>query len=155
MDEDEGEEFHDVNQRASQFFNKLIEVHWLEPRRASLNEHYVLIVPALRQLLCLFRELAENRPAELKDFAVTLRSLCRTTAHWIPTGFGPTTTRMKWQMIDRSSASSRRAGRRNQWRLRQSATTKAGKIHRSKRARAFRRRFLALAQFATIRFLCP
>jgi len=77
LDEDEGGQFRDLNQRASQFFNQLIEVHWLEPRRVSLDEHYVLIVPALRQLLRLLRELAENRPAELKDFAATLRSLCR------------------------------------------------------------------------------
>jgi len=76
LEEDEGGQFRDLNQRASQFFNKLIEVHWLEPRRVSLDEHYVLIVPALRQLLRLLRELAENRPAELKDFAATLRSLC-------------------------------------------------------------------------------
>ena len=75
--EDEGGHFRDLNQRASQFFNKLIEVHWLEPRRVSLDEHYVLIAPALHQLLRLLRELAENRPAELKDFAATLRSLCR------------------------------------------------------------------------------
>jgi len=77
LDEDEGGQFRDLNQRASQFFNKLIEVHWLEPRRVSLDEHYVLIVPALRQLLRLLHEMAENRPAELKDFAATLRSLCR------------------------------------------------------------------------------
>jgi hypothetical protein len=77
LDDDEGGQFRDLNQRASQFFNKLIEVHWLEPRRVSLDEHYVLIVPALRQMLRLLRELAEDRPAELKDFAATLRSLCR------------------------------------------------------------------------------
>ncbi len=77
LDEDEGGQFRDLNQRASQFFNKLIEVRWLEPRRVSLDEHYVLIAPALHQLLRLLRELAENRPAELKDFAATLRSLCR------------------------------------------------------------------------------
>jgi hemerythrin-like domain-containing protein len=77
LEEDEGGQFRDLNQRASQFFNKLIEVHWIEPRRISLDEHYVLIAPALRQLLRLLRELAENRPAELKDFAATLRSLCR------------------------------------------------------------------------------
>jgi hypothetical protein len=77
LEADEGGQFRDLNQRASQFFNKLIEVHWLEPRRVSLDEHYVLIVPALRQLLRLLRELAENRTAELKDFAATLRSLCR------------------------------------------------------------------------------
>ena len=77
LDEDEGGQFRDLNQRASQFFNKLIEVHWLEPRRVSLDEHYVLIAPALHQLLRLLRDLAENRPAELKDFAATLRSICR------------------------------------------------------------------------------
>ncbi|MEO8426843.1 MAG: Wadjet anti-phage system protein JetA family protein, partial [Verrucomicrobiota bacterium] len=76
LDEDEGGRFRDLNQRAAQFFNKLIEVHWLEPRRVSLDEHYVLITPPLRRLLRLLRDLAEDRPAELKDFAATLRSLC-------------------------------------------------------------------------------
>lgn len=75
--EDEGGQFRDLNQRASQFFNKLIEVHWLEPRRVSLDEYFVLIAPALHQLLRLLRQLAENRPAELKDFSATLRSLCQ------------------------------------------------------------------------------
>ena len=74
--EDEGGSFRDLNQRAAQFFNKLIEAHWIEPRRVSLDEHHVLITPPLRRLLRLLRELAEDRPAELKDFAVTLRSLC-------------------------------------------------------------------------------
>jgi len=77
LEEDEGGQFRDLNQRAAQFFNKLLEVHWIEPRRISLDEHYVLIAPALRRLLRLLRELAENRPAELKDFAATLRSLCQ------------------------------------------------------------------------------
>ena len=76
LDEDEGGQFRDLNQRAGQFFNKLLEVHWLEPRRVSLDEHYVLIAPALRRLLRMLHELAEDRPAELKDFAATLRSLC-------------------------------------------------------------------------------
>ena len=75
--DDEGGQLRDQNQRAGQFFNKLIEAHWLEPRRVSLDEHYVLITPRLRRLLRLLRELAEDRPAELKDFAATLRSLCR------------------------------------------------------------------------------
>ncbi|HYG36403.1 MAG TPA: Wadjet anti-phage system protein JetA family protein, partial [Clostridia bacterium] len=75
--EDEGGQLRDLNQRAAQFFNKLIEAHWLQPRRVSLDEHYVLITPQLRRLLRLLRELAEDRPAELKDFAATLRSLCR------------------------------------------------------------------------------
>lgn len=77
LDDDEGGQLRDLNQRAAQFFNKLIEAHWLEPRRISLDEHFVLITPQLRRLLRLLRELAEDRPAELKDFAATLRSLCR------------------------------------------------------------------------------
>lgn len=92
LDEDEGGQFRDLNQRASQFFNKLIEAHWLEPRRISLDEHYVLIVPALRHLLRLLRELAEDRPAELKDFAATLRSICRdllTDGALNPNNLGP------------------------------------------------------------------
>lgn len=76
LDEDEGGNFRDLNQRAGQFFNKLIEVHWLEPRRTSLDAHHVLITPPLRRLIRLLTELAEDRPAELKDFAATLRSLC-------------------------------------------------------------------------------
>ncbi len=77
LDEDEGGQLRDLAQRAAQFFNKLIEAHWLEPRRLSLDEHFVLITPQVRRLLRLLRELAEDRPAELKDFAATLRSLCR------------------------------------------------------------------------------
>lgn len=77
LEEDEGGQFRDLTQRAGQFFNKLLEARWLEPRRVSLDENYVLIAPALRRLLRLLQELAEDRPAELKDFAATLRSLCR------------------------------------------------------------------------------
>src|SRR5258708_19399091 len=77
LDDDEGGQLRELNQRAAQFFNKLIEAHWLEPRRISLDEHFVLITPQLRRLLRLLRELAEDRPAELRDFAATLRSLCR------------------------------------------------------------------------------
>lgn len=77
LEEDEGGQFRDLNQRAGQFFNKLLEARWLVARRVSLDEHYVLITPALRRLIRLLRELAEDRPAELRDFAATLRSLCR------------------------------------------------------------------------------
>jgi len=77
LDEDEGGRFRDLQQRAAQFFNKLLEVHWLEPRRVSLDEHFVLIAPPLHTLLEMLRKMAENRPAELKDFAATLRSLCK------------------------------------------------------------------------------
>ncbi len=76
LDEDEGGNFRDLHQRAAQFFNKLIEAHWLEPRRVSLDLHHVLITPPLRRMIRLLGELSEDRPAELKDFAVTLRSLC-------------------------------------------------------------------------------
>jgi hypothetical protein len=77
LDEDEGGQLRDLGQRAAQFFNKLLEAHWLEPRRVSLDENYVLIAPALRHLLSALREMAKDRPADLKDFAATLRSLCR------------------------------------------------------------------------------
>ncbi|MSU61468.1 MAG: hypothetical protein EXS31_03580 [Pedosphaera sp.] len=77
LEEDEGGLFRDLNQRAGQFFNKLLESHWIAARRVSLDEHFVLVAPALRRLVRLLRELAEDRPAELKDFATTLRSLCR------------------------------------------------------------------------------
>ncbi len=76
LEEDEGGQFRDLTQRAGQFFNKLLEAHWIRTRRVSLDEHQILIAPALRRLLRMLRELAEDRPAELKDFAVTLRSLC-------------------------------------------------------------------------------
>jgi len=77
LEEDEGGQLRDLNQRAGQFFNQLLQVHWLQPRRTSLDEHHVLIAPPLRRLLRMLQELAEDRPAELKDFAATLRSLCR------------------------------------------------------------------------------
>ncbi len=77
LDEDEGGHFRDLGQRAGQFFNRLLEARWIEPRRVNLDEQYVLIAPPLRRLVRLLRELAEDRPAELKDFAATLRSLCQ------------------------------------------------------------------------------
>lgn len=76
LEADEGGELRDYNQRAVQFFHKLIEAHWLEPRRVSLDEQFVLVTPTLRRLLRLLQEVAADHPAELKDFAVTLRSLC-------------------------------------------------------------------------------
>lgn len=77
LDEDEGGQFRDLNLRAAQFFKKLLEVHWIQPRRVSLDENYVLISPPLRRLLRMLRELGEDRPAELRDFASTLRALCK------------------------------------------------------------------------------
>ena len=76
LDEDEGGRLVDANQRAGQFFNKLLEAGWIQDRRISLDERWVLISPRLRLLLRLLRDLAEDRPAELKDFAATLRALC-------------------------------------------------------------------------------
>jgi hypothetical protein len=77
LEEDEGGQLRDLSQRAGQFFNRLIEARWLEPRHVSLDENQILVTPPLRRLLRLLRELAEDRPAELKDFSATLRSLCR------------------------------------------------------------------------------
>jgi len=62
----------DVNQRAGQFFNKLLEAGWIQERRISLDERWVLVSPRLRLLLRLLRDLAEDRPAELKDFCEDL-----------------------------------------------------------------------------------
>ncbi len=76
LEEDEGGGFKDLYQRAGHFFNRLIESHWIQERRIDLDKHYVLISPGLRRLLHLLRDLAEDRPAELKDFTTTLRSLC-------------------------------------------------------------------------------
>lgn len=77
LDEDEGGLFRDLNQRAATFFNKLLEARWLDSRRVSLDEHFVLITPSLRRLIRMLRELGEDRPEDLKDFAATLRSICR------------------------------------------------------------------------------
>lgn len=76
LEEDEGGQFRDLAQRAGQFLNKLLEAHWIEHRRVSLGEQFVLISPHLRRLLRTLHDLVENRPAELKDFAATLRSIC-------------------------------------------------------------------------------
>jgi len=76
LDDDEGGRLIDASQRAGQFFNKLLEAGWIQDRRISLDERWVLVSPRLRLLLRLLRDLAEDRPAELKDFAATLRALC-------------------------------------------------------------------------------
>lgn len=75
---EEGANTQDLRQRASKIFNQLLEAGWIEDRRVSLDEHWVLISPALRPLLRLLRDLAEQDVAELKDFAATLRSVCAT-----------------------------------------------------------------------------
>jgi hypothetical protein len=76
--EDEGAQSTDLRQRAGTLFSRLTEARWVTERRVSLDEHWVLISPELRPLLRLLRELATNETAELKDFAGTLRSICKT-----------------------------------------------------------------------------
>ena len=75
---DEGANTQDLRQRAGKIFNQMLEAAWIEDRRVSLDEHWVLISPSLRPLLRLLRDLAEQDVAELKDFAATLRSICAT-----------------------------------------------------------------------------
>ena len=76
--EDEGANFGDLKQRAGQIFNKLLEAGWLHERTVSLDERWVLLTPRLRPLIRLLRNLARDRIGELKDFAATLLSICRT-----------------------------------------------------------------------------
>jgi hypothetical protein len=78
LDEDEGAQFNDLRQRAGQIFNKLLEAGWLQERTVSLDEQWVLLTPRLRPLIRLLRELAQNKISELRDFAATLTSICRT-----------------------------------------------------------------------------
>lgn len=78
LEDDEGAALQDVRQRAGQFYNKLIEAGWLQERRVSLDERWVLITPHLRLLLRTLRDLANQDPADLRDFAATLRSICLT-----------------------------------------------------------------------------
>jgi len=78
LDDDEGAGLGDVRQRAGQFFNKLIEAGWLQERRVSLDERWVLVTPNLRRLLRVLREMASQDAADLRDFAATLRSICQT-----------------------------------------------------------------------------
>ncbi len=80
LDLDEGGDTEDVRVRASKIFNKLLEARWLEDRTASLDERWVLISPAVRPLLRMLRDLAEDDVAELKGFADVLGLICRTLA---------------------------------------------------------------------------
>lgn len=77
LDPDEGGGFADARQKAAQLYNKLLEAGWLHERRLSLAETWVLVTPALRWTVRLLRELSKTDAADLKDFAATLRSLCR------------------------------------------------------------------------------
>ena len=76
--EDEGAALRDARQRAGQFFNRLIAAGWLEDQTLGLHERWAVITPGLRPLLRMLRDLAEDRVAELKTFADTLRGLCLT-----------------------------------------------------------------------------
>ena len=78
LDEDEGAALRDSRQRAGQFFNRLIAAGWLEDQTLGLHERWAVITPGLRPLLRMLRDLAEDRIAELKTFADTLRGLCQT-----------------------------------------------------------------------------
>jgi len=77
LDADEGAGFTDVRQKASQIYNRMLEAHWLHQRAVALGDYQVLLTPALRWTVRLLRELSRNDPTELRDFAATLRSLCR------------------------------------------------------------------------------
>jgi hypothetical protein len=68
----------DIRVRAGRVFNHLLDARWLEDRPESLHERWVLISPALRPLLIMFRELATETVGELAYFADTLDGICRT-----------------------------------------------------------------------------
>ena len=78
LEADEGGDTDDSRMRAGKFFNNLLEARWLEDRTISLDERRVLISPALRPLLRMLRDLAEDEIAELKGFADMLRLICHT-----------------------------------------------------------------------------
>lgn len=77
LEEDEGGGYTDLGQKATLLYNKLLEAKWITERRISLSEYYIIIAPQLRLLLRALDDVAENRPEELKDFSVGLRSLCK------------------------------------------------------------------------------
>ena len=74
--DDEGGLLTDISQRGGQLYNRLCAEQWLQERRKSFTERWVLITPGLRMLVSFLGDLAKNRPADLKDFAGTLRSIC-------------------------------------------------------------------------------
>lgn len=75
--DDEGGFTSDPQQKATQFFNRLLDAHWMSERRVSLSDQRILMAPQLRFLLGALTDLAENRPEELKDFGAGLHSLCQ------------------------------------------------------------------------------
>lgn len=78
LEADEGGDLSDVRARAGRFYNKLLEVRWLEAHSASLHERWAVISPALRPVLRMWKSLAVEELAELKGFADTLRQVCTT-----------------------------------------------------------------------------
>lgn len=77
FDLDEGAGFSDTRQKAGQLFNRMIEAGWLHERTVTLGASTVLVTPALRWTIRLLRELGKSEETDFKDFAATLRSLCR------------------------------------------------------------------------------
>lgn len=76
--EHEGGNLADVRVKTGRIFNNLLDVRWLEDRPESLHDRWVVISPALRPLLRMLRELSTDEIGELKSFADTLESACRT-----------------------------------------------------------------------------
>ena len=75
---EEGGETADVQVRASRVYHRLLEAGWLDLRPESLHEPWLVISPGLRPLLRMLRELSSDEVGELRSFAVTLESVCRT-----------------------------------------------------------------------------
>jgi hypothetical protein len=76
--DDEGAALRDVRQRAGSLYSRLLAAGWIEEQTLGLHERWTVISPMLRPLMRMLRDLAEDRAAELKTFADTLRGLCET-----------------------------------------------------------------------------
>jgi hypothetical protein len=76
--DDEGAALRDVRQRAGSMYSRLISSGWIEEQTLGLHERWTVISPMLRPLMRMLRDLAEDRAAELKTFADTLRGVCET-----------------------------------------------------------------------------
>jgi hypothetical protein len=74
----EGGQLADVRIRASRVFNNMLTALWIEERPESLHDRWIIMSPALRPLLRMLRELGSEEIGELKSFADTLESACRT-----------------------------------------------------------------------------
>lgn len=76
--ENEGGLLVDARIRANRVFNNLLHVRWIEEKPESLHDRWIIMSPALRPLLRLLQDLASEEIGELKSFADTLESACRT-----------------------------------------------------------------------------